>query len=214
MPMYFLPYMLFSTQAPNASTTAAVSSEASGKISSCFFLNLVVAGAAVLGDADHLDAQRLELVVDAGEADRLLGAAGRVVLGVEVDHVGLARELAEEISVPPPSVGRSNAGAGSPSFGLAHGRSPGSAVALPASGGHSSSKIWRTAALAFNEPSLERGEIGRRRLALERHGGRADQRLEQTRRRRPWGRTGRSATGAARPGAPGAARRRAASSCT
>src|SRR3954451_19462842 len=57
---------------------------AQGEVKAVLLLELVVAGGTVLGYADDLDARRREPVVDAREPDRLLGAARRVVLGIEV----------------------------------------------------------------------------------------------------------------------------------
>ena len=83
-----------------------LSSEASGEGQVVLGLEPVVAGGAVLRDADHRDAGRLELGIGLGEALGLLGAARRVVLGIEVQH----QRPALEIGQPRPAAARGRAG--------------------------------------------------------------------------------------------------------
>ena len=56
---------------------------------------LGVAFGVVLADAQHLDAMALEAVPLIAEVAGFLGAAGGVVLGIEVDHHPLAAEIFE-----------------------------------------------------------------------------------------------------------------------
>ena len=84
---------------------------------------LVVALDAVLGDADHHRARRLEVGAPGGEALRLEGAAGGVVLGVEVEH-HLAPAQVGEAEGAAAVAGQGDVGGGLTRFDARHGDPP------------------------------------------------------------------------------------------
>ena len=92
MPMYVLPYMLFSTHVPYCSATSCSSSERSVNGRPYFSRNLTcffgLSGLTPRTTAPF----RSQLAPHVADAARLRGAAGRVVLGIEVEDDRRASE--------------------------------------------------------------------------------------------------------------------------
>ena len=66
-----------------------------GEVEAVLVAELAVARHVVRRDPQHHGARGLEVRGAVAEGARLLGAAGRVVLGIEVQHHGLAAEIGE-----------------------------------------------------------------------------------------------------------------------
>ena len=94
-PMYFFPYMDFSTQTPYFSATAWSSSARRVKSSDCLSANFLIARHGVGRDADHPGAGGLVVACAIAHAAGLGGAAGRVGAGIEVEDGRLALEVGE-----------------------------------------------------------------------------------------------------------------------
>ena len=109
--------MFFSFHTPYIFATSAVWSESSGKLRLCLSRELLVALERVGRDAEDDRVLFREIGFVIAERARLRGAAGRVVLRVEVEDHVLALELAcSDISLPRVE-GRRKSGATSPTFG-------------------------------------------------------------------------------------------------
>ena len=92
MPMYVLPDIDFSTQTPYVSATEWSSSASKVKGSAVLVAELLVRVDRVGADPQHDRPAALELAPGVADRTRLHRAAGRVVLGIEVENDGLAAE--------------------------------------------------------------------------------------------------------------------------
>ena len=86
--------MLFSPQTPYFSVTSPPSSE-SGEWQAIFLGELLVRLDAVAADAQHRNATLLQRVPVVAEAARLGGAAGGIVLRIEIQHHVMSTERRE-----------------------------------------------------------------------------------------------------------------------
>ena len=90
---YVLPANFFSPQTPYFSATSCSGSASSVNGSENLFLNFDVRRLVVRADAENDRAALLELGVRVPETARLDRAAGRVVLGIEVEDDGLSPKV-------------------------------------------------------------------------------------------------------------------------
>ena len=114
MPMKLRPYIDFSPQTPNRSTTAPVSSESSGIAEAVLVAEPVVALHAVLGDADDGGVRPPRSRRAAAVKSSASGCSPGVVLRIEVEHELARRGSPRARASPPPSRGRVKSGTGWP----------------------------------------------------------------------------------------------------
>ena len=109
MPRTCLPYMFFILMTPNRRAGGLVGVDEQFEGQPQLGLEALVRLQAVARDAEDFAAGFAELGVEVAELAGLGGAAGRVVLGVEIEHQRLAA-LGGELKVVPPVAGREKSG--------------------------------------------------------------------------------------------------------